>query len=122
LWCQELISAGFDADRIEAISVWQTSRSDICAKDALRRKVAEADIFIIEPPCRPGTKLFAGLAKLVREAGRTPTQIIATTTLVWGAQLSPPRYADSCLKLLGYLDAPEDIRVCWAEDCWGRSA
>jgi hypothetical protein len=80
-----------------------------------------ADAIIIEPPARPQTKLFGALAKHLREVG-SRAQIVTTTTLVWGAQLSPPRYADSCLKLLGLLDAPEDIKVCWADDCWEATA
>lgn len=116
-WCQSLLTAGFDADRIAAESVWQASRAGIRAEAALLDKIDAANVLVIEPPVRPQTKLFAALAKQVREASHH-TQIVTTTTLVWGAQLSPPRFADSCLKLLGYLDAPEDIKVCWAEDCW----
>lgn len=120
LWCQELLKAGFTAERIEALSAWQASRAGIRNEAALLAKIDAADVLIIEPPCRPRTKLFAALAKQVREASHS-TQIITTTTMIWGAQLSPPRYVDSCLKLLGYLDAPEDIRVCWADDCWEKS-
>lgn len=116
-WCQSLLRAGFDADRIAAESVWQASRAGIRNEAALLDRIDAANVLIIEPPVRPQTKLFAALAKQVREASHS-TQIITTTTLVWGAQLSPPRYVDSCLKLLGYLDAPEDIKVCWADDCW----
>lgn len=116
-WCNELLKAGFSAPRIEALSAWQASREPIPAQAALWRKIDEADVLIIEPPCRPKTKLFAGLAKQVREASHS-TQIITTTTLVWGSQTMPPRYVDSCLKLLGYLDRP--VKVCWADDCWKR--
>jgi hypothetical protein len=120
-WCQSLLEAGFDADRIAAESVWQASRAGIRNEAALLERISAANVLIIEPPVRPQTKLFAALARQVREAGHH-TQIITTTTLVWGAQMSPPRYVDSCLKLLGYLDAPEDIKVCWAEDRWEAAA
>lgn len=116
-WCQELLQAGFAAGQIEALSAWQASRGTIRAQAALLRQIDEADIVIIEPPCRPKTKLFAALARQVREAGHS-TQIVVTTTMVWGSNIAPPRYVDSCLKLLSYLDAPEDIKVCWADDCW----
>lgn len=116
-WCQSLLRAGFDADRIEAVSAHQVSCAGILNTAALLEKINAANVVIIEPIHRPKTKWFAAAARLVREASRD-TQIITTTTLVWGAQLSPPRYVDSCLKLLGYLDAPEDIKVCWADDCW----
>lgn len=114
-WCQELRQAGIPAHRIEALSAWQASRAGLRNEAALLAKIDAADVLIIEPPCRPGTKLFAALAKQVREASHT-TQIIATTTLVWGSATQPPRYVDSCLKLLGYLDDP--VKVCWADDCW----
>lgn len=116
-WCQSLLDAGFNGDRIDAQSIWQASRAGIRAEAALLKQIDAANVLVIEPPVRPQTKLFAALAKQVREASHH-TQIVTTTTLVWGAQLSPPRYVDSCLKLLGYLDAPEDIKVCWVEDCW----
>jgi len=116
-WHTELCQAGFAAHRVTAASAWQASRGDLRAQFALFRQISEADVLVIEPPVRPKTKLFASLAKQVREASHS-TQIITTGTLVWGAELSPPRFADSCLKLLGYLDAREDIHVCWAEDCY----
>jgi hypothetical protein len=116
-WCQSLLEDGFAADRIDAQSIWQASRAGIRAEAALLEQIDAANVLVIEPPCRTKTKLFAALAKQVREACST-TQIVTTTTLVWGSAMQPPRYADSCLKLLGYLDAPEDIKVCWAEDCW----
>jgi hypothetical protein len=116
-WHRTLCDAGFSAERVTALSAWAASRGAIRAQAALLRQLDEADIVIIEPPCRPRTKLFAALAKQAREAGRS-TQIITTTTMVWGANLAPPRYVDSCLKLLGYLDAHEDIKVCWTEDCF----
>lgn len=115
-WCQELLKAGFAADRIAALSAWQASRGGIRAQAALLRQIDEADVVIIEPPCRPGTKLFAALALQVREAGRS-TQIITTTTLIWGSATAPPRYVDACLKLIGYLEE-RPIKVCWADDCW----
>lgn len=116
-WHQSLCNAGLDADRVTALSAWQASRAGIRNEAALLQQLDAANVVIIEPPCRPKTKLFAALAKQVREAGRD-TQIVTTTTMVWGSASQPPRYVDSCLKLLGYLDAPEDIHVCWAEDCW----
>lgn len=118
-WHQSLCEAGMDADRVSALSAWQASRAGIRNEAALLERLDEANVVIIEPPCRPKTKLFAALAKQVREAGRD-TQIVTTNTMVWGSATQPPRYVDSCLKLLGYLDAPEDIKVCWAEDCWDR--
>jgi hypothetical protein len=120
MWCEQLLKAGFAAQRIEAVSAWQASRGAIRAQAALLRKIDEADVVIIEPPCRPGTKLFAALAKQVREASRS-TQIITTTTLVWGSVTMPPAYVDSCLKLLGYLDETP-VKVCWADDCWAAAA
>lgn len=117
-WCQELLKGGFPAMRINALSAWQASRGGIRAQAALLGEIDEADVLIIEPPCRPKTKLFAGLAKQVREA-RSTTQVITTATLVWGSATQPPRYVDSCLKLLGYLDDP--VKVCWADDCWTKA-
>lgn len=114
-WCEQLLKAGFSAQRIAATSAWRASRAGIRNEAALLREIDAADVLIVEPVARPQTKWFAGIAKQVREAGRD-TQIITTSTLVWSAQLSPPRYADSCLKLLGYLDDP--VKVCWVEDCW----
>lgn len=120
-WHGALREAGFAAECVSALSAWQASRAGIRNEAALLRQIDEADVLVIEPPCRPKTKLFAALAKQVREAGHG-TQIITTGTLVWGSQLAPPRYADSCLKLLGYLDAREDIQVCWAEDSYVQTA
>lgn len=119
-WHQQLIQAGLAADRVEAVSAWQASRGGILNEARLLEKFMRANVVIIEPPCRPKTKLFAGLAKQVREAGPS-TQVVTTSTMVWGSATQPPRYVDSCLKLLRYLDAHEDIPVCWAEDCFDRA-
>ena len=74
-WCQSLLAAGFDADRIEAESVWRASRAGIRSEAALLERINAANVLIIEPPVRPQTKLFAALARQVREAGHH-TQII----------------------------------------------
>lgn len=120
-WRQTLNDAGMNAAQIEIISAFQAGRSGLDIEIALHEKFEAADVIIIEPAARPGSKQLAGLAKQIRYAHTHP-QIITTTTLIWGAQLKPPAYADSCFKLLGYLDAPDDIKVCWAEDCWEAAA
>lgn len=115
-WKQALTEAGLPADRVIARSIYSVRAQRPDKYVAMARDLAAADVLVIEPDMRPGTKLFAAL---VREVKAAPSpQIIVTNTLIWGAQLAPPRYVDSCLKLLGYLDAPEDIKVCWADDCW----
>lgn len=119
-WCQEFIKAGLPANKIAAESAYLAVSQKLRSQAALLEKIDAADVLIIEPPCRPKTKMFAGLAKQVREAAHT-TQIITTTTIVWSSVTAPPRYLDSCLKLLGYLDAPEDIKVAWTEDCWSST-
>lgn len=120
-WRQTLETAGYNSARIEVLSGYRVMTENLDKRVALRGRVRAADVCVIEPVSRPLTKSFAGMARLLKEAGST-TQFITTTTLAWGAQLSPPRYVDSCLKLLGYLDAPEDIKVAWAEDCWAATA
>lgn len=113
-WHFALQTAGFAAEYIDTLSAWQLNSPAKRAR--IPAKLHAADVVIIEPPCRPGSKLFAALARQVINAS---PQIITTTTLAWsGPATAPPRYVDACLKLLGYLDAPDDIRVCWAEDCW----
>lgn len=115
-WKQALMEAGLSAERVTARSIYSVRAQRPDKYAAMANDLASAEVLVIEPDMRPGTKLFAAL---VREVKAAPSpQIIVTNTLVWGAQLSPPRYVDSCLKLLGYLDAPEDIKVCWADDCW----
>lgn len=120
-WHNTLRTAGFAAERIDTLSAWQLNNPAKRARSMyyIPAKLHAADVVIIEPPCRPGTKLFAALARQVK-ASRA--QIVTTTTMVWGSATAPPRYVDSCLKLLGYLDAPDDIRVCWADDCWEAAA
>lgn len=115
LWCEQMMKEGFSAQNVTAMSVYLARQGGIRSQFELHEAICQADVLIIEPQCRPKTKQFAGLAKQVREAGRN-TQIITTSTLVWSSTTQPPRYADSCLKLLGYLD--ETPKVCWAEDCW----
>jgi len=119
-WHRTLTEAGMAAERVNARSIYsvRTKRPDTYGKMAA--DLAVADVLIVEPDVRPKTKLFAALQREVKAAPNP--QVITTTTLVWGSQLAPPRYVDSCLKLLGYLDAPEDIKVCWAEDCWEAAA
>lgn len=116
-WSEQLLKAGFAANRIAAVSAWQASRAGIRNEAALLEQIDAADVLVIEPVARPKTKWFAGMAKQIREAGHH-TQIVTTTTLAWSSMLAPPRYADSCLKLLGYLDDP--VKCCWVEDCFDR--
>lgn len=119
-WHRTLTDAGMAPDRVVARSIYGVRAERPDRYSAMARELAAADVIIIEPCVRPKTKLFAALAREIKAAPNP--QIITTTTLVWGAQLSPPAYVDSCLKLLGYLDAPDEIRVCWAEDCWEVAA
>lgn len=118
-WKQTLCDAGMQAHRVTTASAYSLRSRHL--QGLAESSLAWADVCIIEPPVRPHTKLFAALARAVKVEQAT-TQFITTTTLIWGAQLKPPAYVDSCLKLLGYLDAPDDIKVCWAEDCWEAAA